>query len=103
MAVIKEINELNMVIVAEWNGGMNTKTICDTYNIPRWRLKNAIDEYYSTRTALIAKIKSESEIPNIEPIVLEIGNVICASFANLTVGDILINNGKIQGIRTQFK
>ncbi len=101
MAAIKEINELNMILVAEWNGGMNTTEICKRYDVQRWRVKQAIEEYYETRKSLIAKIKSESA-PNTNPIVLEIGNVICASFANLTVGDVLINNGKIQGIRTNY-
>lgn len=99
-ATITEISELNMILVSEWNGGMNTAEICKRYNVPRWRLKNAIEEYYNVRKSLIEKIKSQSENPQTEPKLLEIGNVICASFANLTVGDILINNGKIQGIRT---
>ena len=101
MASIKEINELNMVLVSEWNGGMVIAKICKQYNVQRWRVKAAIDEYYATRTALIAKIKAESETI-CEPKILEIGNVICASFANLTVGDIVINNGKIQGVKTNF-
>lgn len=99
MSAIKEINELNMILVCEYNGGMQSKEICKTYKVQPWRLKNAINEYFTTRTALILKIKAQSEIPDIEPKILEIENVICASFANLTVGDMLINNGKIQGIK----
>jgi hypothetical protein len=99
MAEIKEINWLNMILVAEWNGGMQSKEICKIYKVQPWRLKNAINEYFTTRTALIQKIKAESEIPDIEPKILEIENVICASFANLTVGDVLFNNGKIQALK----
>lgn len=99
MAEIKEINQLNMILVAEWNGGMQSKEICKIYKVQPWRLKNAINEYFTTRTALILKIKAQSEIPDIEPKILEIENVICASFANLTVGDVLFNNGKIQALK----
>lgn len=38
MAKIKEINELNMILVAEWNGGMNTTEICKRYDVQRWRV-----------------------------------------------------------------
>ncbi len=99
MAKIKEINELNMILVAEWNGGMQSKEICKIYKVQPWRLKNAINEYFTTRTALILKIKAESKIPDIEPKILDIENVICASFANLTVGDVLFNNGKIKALK----
>jgi hypothetical protein len=99
MAEIREINQLNMILVTEWNGGMQSKEICKIYKVQPWRLKSAINEYFTTRTALILKIKAESKIPDIEPKILEIENVICASFANLTVGDVLFNNGKIQALK----
>ncbi len=73
--------------------GKAVNTIRKQFNLTRVDVDTICREIFDTRKMIIAKIKTNN--PNCKPILLHINDFICASFANLTVGDCVMKDGEI--------
>ena len=97
---LTEISERDMQIWRMYTDNTQSwsvNALKNHFKISRKEVDNAIFNTFKKRQTLIEHIKSNH--PESNPNVLEIDNVICASFSHLTVGDVIISNNKIIGIK----
>lgn len=73
--------------------GKTQRDIRKQFGLTVLDISNICTEIFNTKKMIIAKIKTNN--PNCEPKFLHINDIICASFANLTVGDCVMKNGEI--------
>lgn len=85
--------ETKMQVYNLFNEGKTQKEICKQFNLTRLDIITICQEIFNTKKMIIAKIKTEN--PNCEPKFLHINDWVCASFANLTVGDCVMKEGRI--------
>lgn len=85
--------ETKMQVYNLFNEGKTQKEICKQFGLTRLDIITICQEIFNTKKMIIAKIKTEN--PNCEPKFLHINDIICASFANLTVGDCVMKDGRI--------
>ena len=85
--------DTKMQVYNLFNEGKTQKEICKQFGLTRLDIITICQEIFNTKKMIIAKIKTEN--PNCEPKFLHINDWLCASFANLTVGDCVMKEGKI--------
>jgi len=73
--------------------GKTQREIRKQFGLTMFDIRTICNEIFQTKKMIIAKIKTEN--PNCEPKFLHINDIICASFANLTVGDCVMKEGRI--------
>lgn len=91
--------ETKMQVYNLFNQGKTQKEICKQFGLTRLDIQIICQEIFNTKKMIIAKIKSEN--PNCEPKFLHINDIMCASFANLTVGDCVMANGEITYLKSE--
>lgn len=85
--------DTKMEVYNLFNQGKTQKEICNQFTLTRLDIQIICQEIFNTKRMVINKIKQAH--PNSEPKFLHVDDFICASFANLTVGDCVMKNGKI--------
>ncbi len=85
--------DTKMEVYNLFNEGKTQKEICKQFGLTRLDIITICQEIFNTKKMIIAKIKTEN--PNCEPKFLHINDWLCASFANLTVGDCVMKEGRI--------
>jgi hypothetical protein len=73
--------------------GKSQREIRKQFGLSTLDISIICNEILSTKKMIIAKIKADN--PNCEIKFLHINDIICASFANLTVGDCVMKDGRI--------
>ena len=91
--------ETKMQVYNLFNEGKTQKSICTQFNLTRLDIQIICQEIFNTKKMIIAKIKTKNH--NCEPKFLHINDIICASFANLTVGDCVMVNGEIAYLKSE--
>ncbi|MFZ1389448.1 MAG: hypothetical protein WAS34_18850 [Thiolinea sp.] len=77
-----------------FNQGKPQNEIRKQFNLTRLDIQTICQEIFNTKKMIIAKIKQNNPTAT-EPKFLHINDILCASFANLTVGDCVMEDGKI--------
>ena len=85
--------ETKMEVYNLFTSGNSVRSIREKHNLTQYQIQEICNEIFKTKKMIIAKIKTEN--PNCEPKFLHINDWLCASFANLTVGDCVMKEGRI--------
>ena len=91
--------DTKMQVYNLFNEGKTQKEICKQFGLTRLDIITICQEIFNTKKMIIAKIKTEN--PNCEPKFLHINDWLCASFANLTVGDCVMKEGRIAYLKSE--
>lgn len=80
---------------------MSAKEIGKIYDLKVHQVMDIVTNVFNRKQEMIVRLKSR--VTNgLEPVVMQLDKLICASFANLTVGDCIIEQREIVGINNDL-
>ena len=101
-AYFTDTEHLKTQVYNEFLKGTAIVKIKKQFSISAERINEICTEIYTNKKHLIHQVKHDHP-PTENVNVLELGNIMCASFTHLTVGDCIVEDGKIVNFKNLYE
>jgi len=100
-AYFEQTNLINKQVYNEFISGKSVNSIRQLFGLSRMQIEAICRDIFNKQRELIKQVKSDH--PQVENVnVLDLENLMCASFTHLTVGDCVIDNGQIVDFKNLY-